>query len=228
MHSQSKSKRNINRINYYITLSILIHLAMFSFLGSKKETTLGDKIVPIEIIDIDSIASKGEYFQKPQKRGEKDIKEIKMQEQEKKKKLQEEIIKEDKDINIKEDSKIIKENTITPIDSGINKDRGNEGNLNSNEVEKGSVKGKGVEKITCLSCLKPKYPKIALKRGYEGILKLKILISKNGEVSDIKVIKSSGYTILDKSGIDAAKNSRFYPLKKERTINIEYNLKLNR
>ena len=79
-----------------------------------------------------------------------------------------------------------------------------------------------------MSCLKPKYPKIALKRGYEGILKLKILISKNGEVSDIKVIKSSGYTILDKSGIDAARNSRFYPIKKERALNIEYNLKLNR
>ena len=228
MHSPSKSKRNLNRINYYITLSILIHLALFSFLGSKKETTLGDKIVPIEIIDIDSIASKGEYFQKPQKRGEKDIKEIKKQEQEKKKKLKEEIIKEEKDINIKEESKIIKENKITPRDSGINKDRGNEGKLNSNEVEKGSLKGKGIEKITCLSCIKPEYPKIALKRGYEGILKLKILISKNGEVSDIKVIKSSGYTILDKSGIDAAKISRFYPLKKERTLNIEYNLKLNR
>ena len=228
MHSQSKSKKNLNKINYYITLSILIHLAMFSFLGSEKETTLGDKVVPIEIIDIDSIASKGEYFQKPQKKGEKDIKEIKKQEQEKKKKLKEEIIKEEKDINIKEESKIIKENKITPRDSGINKDRGNEGKLNSNEVEKGSLKGKGIEKITCLSCIKPEYPKIALKRGYEGILKLKILISKNGEVSDIKVIKSSGYTILDKSGIDAAKKSRFYPLKKERTINIEYNLKLNR
>ena len=228
MHSQSKSKRNLNRINYYITLSILIHLAMFSFLGSKKETTLGDKIVPIEIIDIDSIASKGEYFQKPQKRGEKDIKEIKKQEQEKKKKLQEKIIKEDKDINIKEESKIIKENTITPRYSGINKDRGNEGKLKSNEVEKGSLKGKGIEKITCLSCLKPEYPKLALKRGYEGIVKLKILISKNGEVVDVKIIKSSGYKILDQSGFTAAKKSRFYPLTRERSINIEYNLKLNR
>ena len=88
-----------------------------------------------------------------------------------------------------------------------------EEDLYSNEVEKGSIKGKGEEKITCLSCLKPKYPKIALERGYEGILKLQILISKKGEVSNIKLIKSSGYTILDKSGIDAAKKSRFYPLK---------------
>ena len=53
-------------------------------------------------------------------------------------------------------------------------------------------------------------------------------IGKKGEVSNIKLIKSSGYTILDNSGIDAAKKSRFYPLKKERTLNIEYNLRLNR
>ena len=41
-------------------------------------------------------------------------------------------------------------------------------------------------------------------------------------------VKENDIIVLDKSGIDAAKMSRFYPLKKERTLNIEYNLKLNR
>ena len=228
MHRHYKYKRNRNRINYYIALSILIHLTMFLFLRSKKDITLGDKLIPIEIIDIPSIASKGEYFQAPQKRGERAIRESIKKEQEKKTETLEKAIKEDQDINIKEKPEIMQENITTPTDFGINKDRGNEGNLNSNEVDKGSLKGKGIEKITCLSCLKPEYPKLALRRGYEGILKLKILISKNGEVVDIKIIKSSGYKILDKSGITAAKNSKFYPLKQERSINIEYNLKLNR
>tara|TARA_B100000579_G_scaffold432746_1_gene450163 strand:+ start:861 stop:1460 length:600 start_codon:yes stop_codon:yes gene_type:complete len=198
------------------------------FTDVKKDITLGDKIIPIEIIDIPSIASKGEYFQEPQKKGTKDIRELFNQEKEIKKEVHEEIRKENQDLNINKINKTIKENIITPRDFGINKDIGSEGKLNSNEIEKGSLKGKGIEKITCLSCLKPEYPKLALKRGYEGILKLKILISKNGEVVDIQIIKSSGYQILDKSGIYAAKNSRFYPLKKERRINVEYNLKLNR
>ena len=228
MDKPSNLEKRKNSINYYIILSILIHTAIFIFTGVKKDITLGDKIIPIEIIDIPSIASKGEYFQERQKKGTKDIRELFNQEKEIKKEVHEEIRKENQDLNINKINKTIKENIITPRDFGINKDIGSEGKLNSNEIEKGSLKGKGIEKITCLSCLKPEYPKLALKRGYEGILKLKILISKNGEVVDIQIIKSSGYQILDKSGIYAAKNSRFYPLKKERRLNVEYNLKLNR
>ena len=230
MKMPTKTKGNIGSINFYVLTSILIHIVLFLILGQNKEISLGDKIIPIEIIDLPSKASKGEYFQKPQKNGDKKIREIINKEKETKKEIQEELQKEDKDLNINEVSKVIKEKKyiINPRDSGINKDRGSEGNLNSNQIEKGSLKGKGIEKITCLSCIKPKYPELALKRGYEGILKLKLQISTKGEVVDIKIIKSSGYTILDKSGITAAKNSKFYPLNKERTINLEYNLKLNR
>ena len=221
----SKKKEKAYSIKYYILLSILIHSTFLLFTGMKKEIALGDKIIPIEIIDISSIPSKGEYFK------EQDNKAIKeTQKKIIKQKIKETMIKEDEVLNIKDESRIIEEkNNISPYKNLLaNKEIGSEGKLNSNELEKGSLKGTGEEKITCLSCLKPKYPKIALKRGYEGILKLKIFISKNGEVTDIKVIKSSGYAILDNSGIDAAKKSRFYPLKKERTLNIEYNLKLNR
>ena len=104
----------------------------------------------------------------------------------------------------------------------------NEGENITNQVEKGSLKGKGTEKITCLACVKPEYPKIALRGGYEGIVKLKIWIATNGEVIEAKIIKSSGYEILDKAGIKAALKSKFYPVSQKRTINIEYNLKLNR
>ena len=230
MNRLRKTKSKIKSINYYILLSVLIHLCMFLFTSLKKDIALGDKIIPIEIIDIPSEPSQGEYFRRQKKKAVKKTEKNLLKEKVIKKKIKEELVKEDKTTNIKEASKVIKNNNyIAPSEnSTINKDIGSEGNLNSNEVEKGSLKGKGEEKITCLSCLKPKYPKIALKRGYEGIVKLKIFISKNGEVSDIEVIKTSGYKILDNSGIDAAKKSRFYPLKKERTLNIEYDLKLNR
>ena len=230
MNRLRKTKKEVNSINYYVLLSVLIHLFMFLFANQKKDIALGDKIIPIEIIDISSVPSQGEYFKRQETQAVKKPQRKLINEKEIKKKVKEKLLKESESINIKEESNTTKKkNYISPSKNSLyNKKRGTDGNLNSNEAEKGSVNGKGVEKITCLSCIKPTYPKIALKRGYEGILKLKILISKNGEVSDIKVIKSTGYTILDKSGIDAAKNSRFYPLKKERNLNIEYNLKLNR
>ena len=84
-----------------------------------------------------------------------------------------------------------------------------------------------MEKITCLNCIKPKYPKLAIQRGYEGILKLKVTIQKNGSVNNVLVIESTGYKILDNAGIKAAKESKFYPLSKQSELNIVYELKLN-
>ena len=105
--------------------------------------------------------------------------------------------------------------------------QGSSGKNKNQELEKGSIKGQGIIKITCLSCREPKYPKLAIKRGYEGIMKLKIWIRKNGTVSKVEVLESTGYNILDLSGIEAANKSTFYPIQKETTLNIEYNLKLN-
>ena len=81
---------------------------------------------------------------------------------------------------------------------------------------------------TDLNCVEPTYPKLAIKRGYEGVLKLEITILKNGKVKDVFIKESTGFEILDKAGINAAKNSKFYPLNKNTNLKIEYTLKLNR
>ena len=81
--------------------------------------------------------------------------------------------------------------------------------------------------MTCLKCLEPKYPKLAIKRGYEGILKLEILILKNGKVNNVVIKESTGFKILDQAGVNAALNSTFYPVTKETTLKIEYTLNLN-
>ena len=39
------------RINYYILLSVLIHLSLFLFVEKEKDISLGKKIIPIELID---------------------------------------------------------------------------------------------------------------------------------------------------------------------------------
>ena len=63
--SRLKNERRESRsINYYILLSALVHMSMFLFTNSKEDIALGDKMIPIEIIDIPSVPSQGEYFKR--------------------------------------------------------------------------------------------------------------------------------------------------------------------
>ena len=61
---------------------------------------------------------------------------------------------------------------------------------------------------------KPNYPTTARKRGYQGTVILKVLISENGTVGDIFVEKKSGYEVLDNSAVNAVRNWSFFPAKK--------------
>ncbi|MEX1000158.1 MAG: energy transducer TonB [Thermodesulfobacteriota bacterium] len=58
---------------------------------------------------------------------------------------------------------------------------------------------------------KPKYPRTARKRGYEGEVKLKVLVLESGKVGKIEVISPSGYEVLDDSALEAVKNWLFVP-----------------
>lgn len=96
---------------------------------------------------------------------------------------------------------------------------------NENNV-RGTEKGiKSNSKVTCFNCVKPKYPKLAEKRGYEGVLKVEALILKSGIVKEVFIIESTGYEILDKAGVNAAFKSKFHPITKKTKLNIEYTLK---
>ena len=58
---------------------------------------------------------------------------------------------------------------------------------------------------------KPKYPRAARKRGYEGEVKLKVFVLESGKVGKIEIIRPSGYKILDNSALEAVKNWVFIP-----------------
>ena len=94
------------------------------------------------------------------------------------------------------------------------------------DIEKGSIKGKGNLKITCLNCVSPKYPRKALKKGLEGKPTVKVWIYKNGDVEKVELIKSSGILSIDNAALEAAQRSKFYPMEIDSFINIEYDLKL--
>ncbi len=58
---------------------------------------------------------------------------------------------------------------------------------------------------------KPRYPTIARKRGFEGRVLLKVFVLESGRVADVRVLKSSGYQVLDDSASSAIFGWDFYP-----------------
>ena len=224
-----------NRLLISFVLSFCAHVFIFTGLPNQQNKLLGDKYIPIKIIDLNTAATKGDSIIKSQTK-ENNIESNLEKKFEKKQDVEEEELEEeDLKQNLDNQSNTDTENEKSKPNNIINEKSieseekifGTKEGLKKESIESGSIKGTGVEKITCLKCLEPKYPKLAIRKGYEGTLKLKITILKNGSVKDVFVKESTGYNILDKSGIDAAKNSKFYPLSKETKLDIEYKLELN-
>ena len=243
----------IMKLKLYILFSLIIHFSflLFSPEFKNKEKLKGEKIVPIEIIDNDLFNSaKGNFNQKflnkkikktliknneliKTKNISKPNKELTSRDEEisegdfkinKKKINKKEIHKED---NKKLDKKNL--STEKKLDSNmisLPKKKGFTNKDDKKDLEKGSVKGKGKLKITCLDCVSPKYPKKALKKGLEGKPTVKVWILMNGNVQKAELIISSGISSIDKAALEAAKKSKFYPIDYDSLINIEYDLKL--
>ena len=219
----------INGINYYILLSVLIHSFFFLFIREEKDVTQGEKIIPIEIIDTLLETGYGEAT----KRSKKLIKRPSLKEELKKEKVNkktEDRIKsfeENKKINEEKIEKMkVKSNSINQPILKDEKGSGSREGIKNNEPEKGSLKGKGSIKVTCLKCVRPIYPPIALRRGAEGTPKVKVWINKNGKVFKAELIRTSGDESIDRAVKKSAIDSTFYPLNEETSINIEYDLKI--
>ncbi len=60
----------------------------------------------------------------------------------------------------------------------------------------------------------PGYPEMARRQGYEGIVIVAAEILDDGRVGKTVISKSSGYTILDQTAVDAVKAWKFEPAKK--------------
>lgn len=61
----------------------------------------------------------------------------------------------------------------------------------------------------------PIYPQMAKRRGYEGMVLLKVKVGKMGEVESVALDKSSGHLILDNEAIETVKGWKFKPAKSE-------------
>lgn len=221
-------------------LSIFIHVITLSVINKNVIiNTKGDKFIPIEVIVNESEADAGESLNEQIKntlnpQGNPNI--------DKKHKYQKEKLTEDTEKSIvkqqiknnqnnrqpKENLKNKKINKLEKAKNNIDKSQmGYKKNMKAtNNPEKGSVKGKGKVKITCLDCKRPKYPPQALRRGAEGSPLVKVWITYKGNVVKSVLIRTSGIASIDNAAIQAASESKFYPIKTETTLNIEYNLKI--
>jgi len=57
----------------------------------------------------------------------------------------------------------------------------------------------------------PEYPKMARRRGYEGTVVLEALVTREGKVKELRVLRSSGYPVLDRSAEESVREWVFEP-----------------
>jgi periplasmic protein TonB len=78
----------------------------------------------------------------------------------------------------------------------------------------------------------PPYPSLALKRQWQGEVRLRVLIDEQGQVIEAQVENSSGYKVLDQSALEAVHAWKFHPaqqgnekIRQEASIPIRFELK---
>ena len=76
---------------------------------------------------------------------------------------------------------------------------------------KGDASGGGFLPPVPILRKKPAYPAVAIRRGYAGRVLLRLFVSVAGDVSDVRLLRSSGYRVLDGAAIRAVKSWRFSP-----------------
>ncbi len=79
-----------------------------------------------------------------------------------------------------------------------------------------------VTEAKILKQVQPEYPEAAKKMGLKGMVIVRVLVDKNGRVIDARVLKSSGYPILDEAALMASKEFIFEPVRDEQGKPIEF------
>lgn len=57
----------------------------------------------------------------------------------------------------------------------------------------------------------PEYPLIARRRGFQGTVVLEVMVDRNGRVGELRVLKSSGYKVLDRAASASVREWMFKP-----------------
>jgi protein TonB len=60
----------------------------------------------------------------------------------------------------------------------------------------------------------PEYPRLALRKRYQGRVLLEVLVMRDGRVSELRILESSGHHILDKAALRSIRNWLFEPARR--------------
>jgi protein TonB len=55
----------------------------------------------------------------------------------------------------------------------------------------------------------PDYPRQARRRGWQGVVDLRLRLDGEGRVTAVEVARESGFSVLDDAAVAAARRSRF-------------------
>ena len=83
-------------------------------------------------------------------------------------------------------------------------------------------------KPACKRCIKPRYPRTALRKSQEGYVLVELTVNTSGRVTGVSVIKSSGITSIDNAALKAAKKSTFTQQSRSTRFTIAYDLKISK
>ncbi|MCD6390042.1 MAG: energy transducer TonB [Desulfobulbaceae bacterium] len=82
-----------------------------------------------------------------------------------------------------------------------------------NESAPGSATARVIRQATPLYQINPppQYPRLARRRGLEGVVLLEVLINVSGKVADLRLFSSSGHSVLDRAAQKAVRRWLFTP-----------------
>ena len=85
--------------------------------------------------------------------------------------------------------------------------------FSENQNTKSTFSSSATYKIGSAKNPHPTYPLIARKKGWEGRVLIQAEIDREGNVSKIKVLESSGFEVLDNASLETLKKWKFTPAK---------------
>ena len=104
--------------------------------------------------------------------------------------------------------------------------RKNNGNQNNGNQNSGEMKVPREYQGGYLPGLKPVYPAESIEAGEHGVVGISVSVDANGKAVDVRVVKSSGSSRLDRSARQAVQRHRFKPATRD-GIPIPYKYKFN-
>lgn len=106
-------------------------------------------------------------------------------------------------------------------DAAITRDGGSRPGSEAGEGAGGATAGgdAGIERAAMRAprsyrCAPPRYPLAARRRGEEGRVVLRLLVTREGRVGEVRILRSSGVETLDRAAEEAAREWRFEPARR--------------